>query len=99
MKGYDFEVLVDDLNKNKENAIKRDSLIKEQQRIKTKRYKLKKWVKVTLWTLFVGFVVLAIYQLFTIKTIHTTPVGTYQCNGGIIKICGGSKEVANYLGV
>lgn len=99
MKGYDFEVLVDDLNKNKENAIMRDSIVKEKETIKRKKYKLKKWVKFVLWSLFLVFITLAIYQIFTIKTIHTTPVGTYQCNGGLIKICGGSKEVANYLGV
>lgn len=99
MKGYDFEVLVDDLNRNKENARLRDSVIKEKEIVKAKVYKLRKWVKVALWTLFVGFVAITLYQLFTIKTIHSTPVGTYQCNGGLIKICGGSEEVADYLGV
>ena len=99
MKGYDFEVLVDDLNKNKEEAIKRDLVNKEKEIKKVKVYKLRKWVKVVLWTLFVAFITLSIYQLITIKTIHSTPVGTYQCNGGLIKICSGSEEVADYLGV
>ncbi len=95
MKGYDFEVLDEEINENKRRALLRDKTFKER----VKRYRLKTWVKVVIWTLFVAFVVLAIYQLFTIKTIHTTPVGTYQCNGGIIKMCSGSQEVADYLGV
>ena len=99
MKGYDFEVLDDELNKNKEDAIKRDQVVNQLNVIKHKKYKLRKWVKVCLWTLFVAFISISIYQMFTIKTIHTTPVGTYQCNGGLIKVCGGSKEVADYLGV
>ena len=95
MKGYDFEVLVDEINENKRQSLIKENTIKER----VKRFRLKKWVKVVIWTLFVAFITLAIYQLFTRKTIHTTSVGTYECHGGIIQVCSGSKEVADYLGV
>lgn len=95
MKGYDFEVLDEEINENKRQALIKENTIKER----VKRYRLKRWVKVVIWTLFVAFIILAIYQLFTRKTVHTTPVGSYTCHGGIIQVCGGSKEVANYLGV
>lgn len=99
MKGYDFEVLVDDLNNNKERALKRDKeqLVIEKQRVK--RYKLKRWVKVMIWTLFVAFTTLALYQLATVKTVKSTPVGSYTCHGKLVQVCSGSKEVADYLGV
>ena len=95
MKGYDFEVLDDIINENKKQAVIKENTIKER----VKRYRLKRWVKVVIWSLFVAFITLAIYQLFTKKTIHSTPVGTYTCHGGIIQVCGGSSEVADYLGV
>lgn len=95
MKGYDFEVLDEEINENKRQALIKENTIKER----VKRYRLKRWVKVAIWTLFVAFITLAIYQLFTTKTVHTTPVGTYTCHGGLIQVCGGSKEVADYLGV
>lgn len=65
-----------------------------------KRYKLRRWVKNLLW-IFLGVLIgIIIYQMFTIKTIEYTPVGTYECNGGIIKVClTNSPDVANYLGV
>ena len=99
MKGYDFEVLVDEINANKERARERDknNLVIEKQKIKV--YKLKKWVKVVLWTLLVAILSIAIYQLKTYKSITQTPVGTYTCHGKLIKVCSGSKEVADYLGV
>lgn len=95
MKGYDFEVLDEEINENKRQALLKNNTVKER----IKRYRLKKWVKVVIWTLFVMFITLAIYQLFTRKTIKMTPVGSYECRGGIIKVCSGSKEVADYLGV
>lgn len=71
--------------------------------MKTKRYRLKPEVKKTmniiLLLLFGILIGIAIYQLFTVKTIKSTPVGSYQCNGGMIKICSGSNEIAEYLGV
>lgn len=63
-----------------------------------KKYVLKRWVKNTLWVLLGALIGIAIYQLFTVQTTETTPVGDYTCNGGIIKVCTGSKEVADYLG-
>ena len=63
------------------------------------RRRLRPWVKVTL-LLIVGAVIgITIYQLFTLETTKKTPVGNYTCKGGIIKICTGSKDVADYLGV
>lgn len=94
MKGYDFEVLDDEINENKRKAQIRT--VEEKKTIK--RYRVRSWVKVVLWTLFVAFISISIYQLFTVKTIHSTPVGSYTCNGKLIQICGGSKEVADYLG-
>lgn len=71
--------------------------------MKIKRYKLKPEVKkimnIILLLLLGALIGIAIYQLFTIKTIKSTPAGNYECNGGLIKICSGSKEVADYLGV
>ena len=99
MKNYQFEVLIDDINNNKKAAILRDAETKVVETKKEKKYKLKKWVKVALWTLFVAYISIAIYQFFTITTYHTTPVGTYTCKGSLIKVCGGSNEVADYLGV
>jgi hypothetical protein len=64
-----------------------------------KKYKLRKWVKVVLNLLAGALIGIAIYQLFTVETVKTTPVGDYTCNGGMIKICTGSEAVADYLGV
>lgn len=63
------------------------------------RRRLRPWVKVTLLLIAGAIIGIAIYQLFTIETIKQTPVGTYSCRGGIIQICTGSDEVADYLGV
>ena len=64
-----------------------------------KKRRLKRWVKNTLWMILGAFLGIATYQILTIKTPHTTPVGDYTCKGGVIQICSGSKEVAEYLGV
>ena len=64
-----------------------------------KRYKLRTWVKVSLALIIGAIIGIAVYQMFTIQTVKSTPVGDYTCNGGIIEICGGSKEVSDYLGV
>ena len=95
MKKYDFEVLDDEINNNKLQAQKRTI----QERKTQKKYRLRNWVKIVLWTIFVAFITISIYQVFTIKTIHTTPVGSYTCHGKLIQVCGGSREVADYLGV
>lgn len=66
--------------------------------MKTRRV-LKPWVKNTLWVILGAFIGIALYQLFTVTTIKTTPVGTATCHGGIIQVCTSSREVAEYLGV
>ena len=59
---------------------------------------VKKFIKVSL-LLFLGALIgISIYQMFTVKKIKKTPVGSYECRGGIIQVCSGSKEVKNYLG-
>lgn len=63
-----------------------------------KRYVLKKWVKDLLKLVAGAIIGIAIYQLFTVETIKTTPAGNYTCNGGIVKVCTGSRAVADYLG-
>lgn len=64
-----------------------------------KRYRLKSWVKYLLFTILGAVIGIAIYQLFTLETTKKTPVGEYTCKGGIVQVCTGSKEVADYLGV
>ena len=65
---------------------------------RTKR-RLKPWVKKVLLLIVGAIIGIAIYQLFTIKTVKSTPVGDYTCTGGIIQVCSGSHKVATYLGV
>lgn len=64
-----------------------------------KKYRLKKWVWFVFYTLLIVLLTITIYQLLTITTIHTTPMGTYTCHGKLIQVCNGSKEVKDYLGV
>ena len=64
-----------------------------------KKYRLKKWVWVVLYTLLIVLLTITIYQLFTVTTIHTTPVGNYTCQGKWIQVCNGEKIVEDYLGV
>lgn len=64
-----------------------------------RKRKLKSWVKVTLLLIVGAAFGIIVYQLFTIETVHTTPLGNYTCRGGIIKVCNSSKSVANHLGV
>ena len=64
-----------------------------------KKIRLRKWVKVTLLILTILLLIAIVYQLFTKKTIYTTPAGSYECNGGIVQVCHGSEEVVEYLGV
>lgn len=61
--------------------------------------RLKPWVKKVLLLIIGAIIGITIYQLFTVTTVKSTPVGDYTCNGGIIKVCTGSKKVATYLGV
>lgn len=64
-----------------------------------KKYKLRKWVKITIVIILYCLLLVALYQIFTKETTITTPVGAYTCRGGIVKICSGSNEVADYLGI
>lgn len=64
-----------------------------------KKYVLKKWVKDLLKVVAGAIIGIAIYQLFTVETVKTTPAGDYTCKGGIIQVCTGSEAVADYLGV
>lgn len=64
-----------------------------------KKYRLKRWVKNTLWIILGAVIGIAGYQLFTLETTKETPVGKYTCKGGIVQVCTGSNEVADYLGV
>ena len=64
-----------------------------------KKYKLRKWVKVVLNLLAGAVIGIAIYQLFTVETVKSTPAGDYTCKGGIVEVCTGSQAVADYLGV
>lgn len=91
---YDFDLIIsnEDLKRNREKII-------NLQKSKTKKRKLKRWVKNLLWMLLGAFIGIIFYQIFTIKTITQTPVGNYTCHGGIVKICSSSVEVADYLGV
>ena len=56
---------------------------------------MKKLIKLGLYIL----MVVSIIQLFTIKEVVETPAGNYISRGGIIKICSGSEEVYDYLGI
>lgn len=58
-----------------------------------KKYKLRQWVKNLIWMLTGALIGITIYQLFTIHTIEKSPVGTYKCSGGIVRICSSSNEV------
>lgn len=59
------------------------------------------WIEfVILFAVFVFALVLIFKFLFIGEPkTYETPVGTYTCSGGLIKVCGGSEEVADYLGV
>lgn len=64
---------------------------------KTRR--LRPWVKYLLFFLLGAYLSIAIYQLHTMRTIHKTPVGSYECRGKLIQVCSGDDRVAAYLGV
>lgn len=64
-----------------------------------KKIILKKWVKDFLKVVAGAIIGVAIYQLFTVETVKTTPAGNYTCKGGIVRICSGSQAVYDYLGI
>lgn len=91
---YDFDLIIssDELKKNREKCLNLNKKV-------VKKRKLKRCIKNVLWMLLGAFIAIAIYQLFTVETVKETHVGSYTCRGGLIQICTGSNEVADYLGV
>ena len=74
------------------------------------RKKLKKFFRSLTpveWIEFIGIIFVVLVVLILIakflfvgkEVTYNTPAGSYTCTGGLIKACGGSKEVADYLGV
>ena len=72
--------------------------------------RLKKFFKSLNLIEWIEFIVLLVLLIFGLALIfkflfigepktYETPAGNYTCTGGFIKACGGSKEVADYLGV
>lgn len=59
------------------------------------------------WIEFILLIIVLIAGLCTVfkflfvweEKSYNTPVGSYTCYGGAIKICSGNTEVAEYLGV
>lgn len=59
------------------------------------------------WIEFILLIIVLIAGLCTVfkflfvgeEKSYTTPVGSYTCRGGAIKVCSGDAEVAEYLGV
>lgn len=74
---------------------------------------MKKWKKffqslnLIEWIEFILLIIVLIAGLCTVfkflfvweEKSYTTPVGSYTCRGGAIKVCSGDAEVAEYLGV
>lgn len=91
---YNFDLIIsnDSLKSNREKII-------NSKKNKSKKRKLKKWVKNLLWILLGSFIGIIFYQIFTIKDITQTPVGNYTCDGGIVKICSSNAKIVDYLGV
>ncbi len=59
------------------------------------------WIQLSIILLIfiVGFVTIFKFLFIGEPITKETPVGNYTCSGGFIKVCSGSQEVANYLGV
>ena len=89
LKNYNFDLIIPSevLEERKKDA--RNIEIK-----KVKKYRLKRWCKCTLLTVIFILLVVTIIQFFTTSTYVTTPSGSYNCNGGWLKVCAGSREVA-----
>ena len=62
-----------------------------------KRRRLKKPIKRAL----IIILLIALFKILFIGETITkeTPAGEYTCTGGALKVCTGSEEVADYLGV
>lgn len=59
------------------------------------------WIELIILVFVIIGVLFTIFKFLFIgkTTTYETPVGEYTCSGGLIKVCGGSKEVADYLGI
>lgn len=55
--------------------------------------KLRKWVKVVIKIFVIIYLGVAFIQLFTIRSEVRKDYGWANCNGGLIKICTGSKSM------
>lgn len=94
MDDYDFEVLVEDINKNKQLALEKD---KERARTRCRnKLTIIKYTSIITLSLLIIIGLIIIIQ-FEHKTIISTPYGGYECRGTIIRICNGSKEVEEYI--
>ena len=47
----------------------------------------------------VGLITIFKFLFIGEPVTYSTPAGEYTCKGELIKVCSGSKEVADYLGV
>ncbi len=66
--------------------------------MKTKKLRLKRWVKNLLWVMLGAFIGISIYTLFTVETNGTTPNGgAYTCKGTIVKVCSGDYKAYKYF--
>lgn len=55
--------------------------------------KLKKWVKVVIKIFVIIYLGVATIQLFTVHTSEKNEIGWYTCDGGLIKVCHGSRSI------
>lgn len=62
---------------------------------------VKEWIELIsiLFVFIVGLISIFKFIFIGEPKTYTTPAGEYTCTGGLIKVCSGSKEVADYLGV
>ena len=91
---YDFDLIIsnEDLKANQLRESERKKVIR-------KKYRLRKWVKITLLLILGALIGITIYQFYILKSVNITPLGEYSCRGGLIKVCTGPRAVATYLGV
>lgn len=54
---------------------------------------------IILFIFIVGLLTIFKFLFVGEEKTYVTPVGNYTCSGGLIKVCSGSKEVADYLGI
>ncbi len=93
---------LDEITHKRAEKLKNDEFCKRVRELhETPKKKIirVRWDRV-IGTLFVLFMIFTTIDILCSKpTIKSTPVGDYQCSGHLVKICSGSNETANYLGV